>query len=144
MDRRDILRWLSLSTGAAAGLGGMVAQSAGAAQAEPKRPDPPRGLPPLKITDISTILTAPDHIRLQVAIPGLATYGTAPERSEPAGAEVLGPTNPKYIWEPGPYLRTLPKLFEHLRSTLGDEVELLHDVHERITPSQAVALCKEL
>ena len=84
------------------------------------------------------------HIRVQVAIPGLATYGTAPERSEPAGAEVLGPTNPKYIWEPGPYLRTLPKLFEHLRSSLGNEVELLHDVHERITPSQAVALCKEL
>src|SRR5947209_1747453 len=80
------------------------------------------------------------HIRVQVAIPGLATYGTAPERSEPAGAEVLGPTNPKYVWEPGPYLRTLPKLFEHLRLSLGDEVELLHDVHERITPSQAVAL----
>ena len=28
--------------------------------------------------------------------------------------------------------------------TLGDEVELLHDVHERISPSQAVNLCKEL
>ena len=27
---------------------------------------------------------------------------------------------------------------------LGDEVELLHDVHERISPSQAVNLCKEL
>ena len=38
----------------------------------------------------------------------------------------------------------MPKLFEHLRTTLGDEVELLHDVHERISPSQAVSLCKEL
>ena len=27
---------------------------------------------------------------------------------------------------------------------LGDSVELLHDVHERISPSQAVQLCKEL
>ena len=26
----------------------------------------------------------------------------------------------------------LPKLFEHLRAKLGDEVELLHDVHERV------------
>ena len=29
-------------------------------------------------------------------------------------------------------------------STLGEDVELLHDVHERIAPSQAVSLCKEL
>jgi mannonate dehydratase len=83
------------------------------------------------------------HIRVQVAIPGLATYGAA-VGTEPAGAEVIGPTNPKNIWEPGPYLRTVPKLFEHLRVALGDEVELLHDVHERISPSQAVNLCKEL
>jgi L-alanine-DL-glutamate epimerase-like enolase superfamily enzyme len=27
---------------------------------------------------------------------------------------------------------------------MGDEVELLHDVHERISPNQAVNLCKEL
>jgi mannonate dehydratase len=83
------------------------------------------------------------HVRVQVGIPGLATYGTGP-RNEPTNREVIGPTNPKYVWEPGPYLRTVPKLFEHLRSTLGDDVELLHDVHERITPNQAVNLCKEL
>ncbi len=83
------------------------------------------------------------HIRVQVAIPGLATYGAAMRR-EPAAAEPIGPINPKDIWEPGPYLRTLPKLFEHLRVALGDDIELLHDVHERISPSQAVALCKEL
>jgi mannonate dehydratase len=86
------------------------------------------------------------HIRVQVAIPGLATYGagTVPTLTEPAKAETIGPTNPGSIWEPGPYLRTIPRLFEHLRSTLGSEIELLHDVHERITPSQAVNLCKEL
>jgi len=86
------------------------------------------------------------HIRVQVAIPGLATYGTGsnPVVRQPTQAEIIGPTNPKSVWEPSPYLRTLPKLFEHLRSTLGDNVELLHDVHERISPSEAVNLCKEL
>jgi mannonate dehydratase len=83
------------------------------------------------------------HIRVQVAIPGLATYG-AGSRDAPEKRGPIGPTNPRYVWEPGPYLRTVPKLFEHLRTSLGDEVELLHDVHERITPSQAVNLCKEL
>ena len=38
----------------------------------------------------------------------------------------------------------LPKFFEHMRTKLGDEVELLHDVHERITLNQAVNLCKAL
>ncbi len=85
------------------------------------------------------------HIRVQVAVPGMATYGAADTaRTEPAAPPSNGPTDPKAIWEPVPYLRTLPKMFEHLRLTLGEEVELLHDVHERISPSQAVSLCKEL
>ena len=31
------------------------------------------------------------------------------------------PTSPRAIWEPAPYVRMLPKFFEHLRSKLGDE-----------------------
>ena len=38
----------------------------------------------------------------------------------------------------------VPKMFEYLRSQLGEEVELLHDVHERIPPIQAIGLAKEL
>ena len=38
----------------------------------------------------------------------------------------------------------VPKLFEHLRSKLGDEVELLHDVHERVPPILAIQLAKDL
>jgi mannonate dehydratase len=83
------------------------------------------------------------HVRIQVAIPGLATYG-AGARDEATHAEPVGPTNLRHVWEPRTYLRTIPKLFEHLRTTLGDDIELLHDVHERITPPQAVNLCKEL
>lgn len=84
------------------------------------------------------------HVRVQVAIPEMATYGTAPQLDEPKDPEPAGPTSPKYVWEPARYVRTVPKLFEHLRAQLGDEVELLHDVHERISPSQAVSLCKDL
>ncbi len=49
---------------------------------------------------------------------------------------------PHQQWEPEPYVRTLPKLLEHLRKTVGEEIGLLHDVHERITPSQAIRLAK--
>jgi mannonate dehydratase len=85
------------------------------------------------------------HVRVQVGTPGYASYGA--RSTAPAAAssdEVVGPSNPRAIWEPAPYVRMLPKFFEHLRTKLGDEVELLHDVHERIGLNQAVNLCKAL
>ncbi len=85
------------------------------------------------------------HVRVQVSTPGYAGYGArgaAPAAGRPN--EAVGPTNPRAVWEPAPYVRMLPKFFEYLRSKLGDEVELLHDVHERITLNQAINLCKAL
>jgi mannonate dehydratase len=80
------------------------------------------------------------HVRVQVAIPGLSTYGSPADKATskiPVNARTL-------TWEPGPYGRTVPKLFEHLRKQLGDEVELLHDVHERVPPILAMRLVKDL
>ena len=87
------------------------------------------------------------HIRVQAATPGLAGYGAGGGGGAAAAAsanEAIGPTNPRAIWKPAPYVRMVPKLFEHLRVKLGDEVELLHDVHERITLNQAINMCKAL
>jgi mannonate dehydratase len=84
------------------------------------------------------------HVRVQMDIPGMATYGAAVRTEEPREPVVSSPTNPRLVWEPARYVRAIPKLFEHLRSTVGDDVELLHDVHERISPSQATQLCKDL
>src|SRR5687767_6360614 len=75
------------------------------------------------------------YVRIQGGVPGLSTYG-ARSADAPAAtgqpAEAIGPTNPRAIWESAPYVRMLPKLFEHIRSKVSDEVELLHDVHERV------------
>jgi mannonate dehydratase len=85
------------------------------------------------------------HVRVQVATPGYAGYGAGGGRPPAAATdEAVGPTNPRAIWESGPYVRMLPKFFEHLRTKLGDEVELLHDVHERVTLTEAINLCKSL
>jgi mannonate dehydratase len=88
------------------------------------------------------------HVRVQVSTPGYASYGarsTAPAPAAGASADdVVGPTNPRAIWESAPYVRMLPKFFEHLRTKLGDDVELLHDVHERVTLNQGINLCKAL
>jgi len=89
------------------------------------------------------------HVRVQVGIPGMATYGAGSSGAQTPAAGDDGPLPPvgrprRGVFESAPYVRTLPKLFEHLRTKIGDDVELLHDVHERITPAQAIALCKEL
>ncbi|MBA2646722.1 MAG: starvation-sensing protein RspA, partial [Pyrinomonadaceae bacterium] len=87
------------------------------------------------------------HVRVQMSVPGLATYGARGGPTNTPGQaeqEVVGPTNPKSIWESAPYVRMLPKLFEHLRVKVGNEVELLHDVHERVTLNEGVNLCREL
>jgi mannonate dehydratase len=86
------------------------------------------------------------HVRVQVSTPGYASYGARSTASSSTGDETepVGPTNPRAIWESAPYVRMLPKFFEHLRTKLGDEVELLHDVHERVTLNQGINLCKSL
>jgi mannonate dehydratase len=79
-------------------------------------------------------------LRVQVAVPALSTYGAGPRGPEPpANANARAE-----VWEPGPYVRTVPKLFEHLRKQLGDDIELLHDMHERVPPILAMQLAKNL
>jgi mannonate dehydratase len=87
-------------------------------------------------------------VRAQVAIPGLeGTYGTSGKQKseEQAGRVAQQDDLPQTeTFEPGPYLRIVPKLFDHLRAKLGDEVELLHDTHEKLGPIDAARLAKEL
>ncbi len=47
-------------------------------------------------------------------------------------------------FDPGDYMRTHLKLFERIREDVGDEVELLHDIHERLRPIEAVGFAKEV
>jgi mannonate dehydratase len=76
------------------------------------------------------------HVRCQMAVPGHSTYGAH-------SADDPGRRRPP-PWEPGPYCRLVPRLFDHLRSRLGDEIELLHDIHERVPPIDAIGLAKAL
>jgi mannonate dehydratase len=78
------------------------------------------------------------HVRVQVGVPGMAGYGSA--RGE-ASVKAL---HEKPVFEPAYYVRRALKLFEVCRKELGDEIELLHDMHERVTPNQAVQFCKDV
>lgn len=82
------------------------------------------------------------HVRVQMSVPGQATYGS--RGGTAAGAAAERDNNRVSTWEPKAYCRLLPKLFEHLRHKLGDEVELLHDVHERVPPILGMQLVKDV
>ncbi len=46
--------------------------------------------------------------------------------------------------DPLQYCRDTIRMFDHIRNKIGYEVELCHDVHERIAPSSALWLVKQL
>src|SRR3989441_609857 len=48
------------------------------------------------------------------------------------------------LFDRNSYIRAILRTFEGLRRELGDEVELINDVHEKITPTQALQLCRNV
>ncbi|MGD0498074.1 MAG: enolase C-terminal domain-like protein [Bryobacteraceae bacterium] len=78
-------------------------------------------------------------VRVQIGVPGMAGYGGGGAQN----ARVAG-LHEGAVFEPAAYLRRAVKMLEICRTELGDEIELLHDVHERISPNQAVQFCKDV
>jgi mannonate dehydratase len=79
-------------------------------------------------------------VRLQVGLAGMAAYGAAPGPSQ--RAQNGPPEDP--VFEPEPYVNRTLQLFEAARKELGPDIELLHDVHERVPPRLAVQFAKAL
>ena len=99
------------------------------------------------------------HIRVQVGTPGYSTYSnkgaedvSVDSRSGPRmGTDrIFEPmpgtlhAHPGGIFEPVPYIKSALNLFDHIRSSIGWDVEILHDVHERIPPILGVGLAKDV
>lgn len=83
-------------------------------------------------------------VRVQSGIPGMEKiYGISNDTTayEPA---IHGNKPVEESWNTEKYLNFTPKLFEKVRSFVGDDIHLLHDVHHRLTPIQAARLGKEL
>ena len=64
--------------------------------------------------------------------------GKFPVEHRPEGAL------PGVYFDPDAYARGVPAMFDHLRGALGFEIELLHDIHERVSPIEAVRMAKAL
>jgi len=99
------------------------------------------------------------YVRIQVATPGFATYGASGgegrDRHPQDGPQWITtktePFDDRFayaqktgVYEPKPYMRSAIALMERIRSNVGWEVELIHDVHERLPTILAVDFAKEV
>ncbi len=79
------------------------------------------------------------HVRIQ-----LGGYGS-PGLSQGADFKAGGFGQPTDgLQNSEPYVKGTVKLFEYIRKQHGDDLELIHDMHERIEPIEAVNLVKAL
>ena len=74
------------------------------------------------------------YIRIQMGGYG----GQAEKLAKPEGAP------PGAYFDPRAYTRDMLRMMEHVRSKVGDEIELLHDIHERLNPINAVQFAKDV
>jgi mannonate dehydratase len=79
------------------------------------------------------------HIRIQQGGYGALNLAQKPDFKE-AG---FGTPNDAFM-DQRTYLKSVPKMFDAVRKKCGDDIELLHDVHERVEPIDAINLVKSL
>ena len=82
--------------------------------------------------------------RVQLGVPEFSGYGVGGAKTSdrvqglrPDGAVGISP-----VFDAGRYVTTTIKMFDYLRSKLGFDMGLIHDVHERPAPNQSIQLCK--
>jgi mannonate dehydratase len=82
-------------------------------------------------------------VRAQSGIPGVkGAYGVGRGELYYEPADATLPT--ETLWCTTSYLNHAPKLFRKLRDVHGPDIELLHDVHHRLSPIEAARLGKSL
>nr|WKN37284.1 enolase C-terminal domain-like protein [Tunicatimonas sp. TK19036] len=79
------------------------------------------------------------HVRIQQGGYGALNLAQKPDFKE-AG---FGKESDNFM-DQYQYLKSVPKMFEYVRKTCGEEVELLHDVHERVQPMDVINMIKQL
>ncbi|NNC92913.1 MAG: starvation-sensing protein RspA [Acidimicrobiia bacterium] len=94
------------------------------------------GADPIEVADNATRLVEDGyrHVRIQMGGYG----GSASDLHRPENAPGGN------YFDPRAYGRKMLAMIDHVRSRLGDDVELVHDVHERLHPIDAVQFAKDV
>ena len=80
------------------------------------------------------------HVRIQLG--GYGGVGTV-ENKPDYRVEGFGREEDMFM-DQRVYLKRVPEIFEYVRKSCGEEIELLHDIHERVDPLDAINMIKQL
>ena len=80
------------------------------------------------------------HVRIQQG--GYGGVGTM-EKQPDFKVAGFGKTDDSFS-DQRTYLKRVPKMFEYIRKRCGEDVELLHDIHELVEPIDAINMIKSL
>ena len=81
------------------------------------------------------------HVRIQ---PGAYGGAVDPAKAKPDWlVNGFGKKTDSFV-DPQAYLRKVPKMFEYVRGKCGEEIELIHDMHELVEPRDAIHMIKQL
>lgn len=80
------------------------------------------------------------HVRIQLG--GYGGVGTV-ENTPDYRVEGFGREEDMFM-DQRLYLKRVPEIFEYVRKSCGEEIELLHDIHERVDPLDAINMIKQL
>ncbi|MBU2957853.1 D-galactonate dehydratase family protein [Paracoccus sp. 1_MG-2023] len=84
-------------------------------------------------------------IRLQSAVPGMdGSYGVLGDKKDYFELQSDRPLPPEHPWSTRKYMNSIEELFREARDRHGQDIQLLHDVHSRLTPIEAARLGKML
>ncbi len=78
------------------------------------------------------------HIRCHMGTYGGNFDGSIQQINKPVGSPDGSYFHPKT------YMKSVVNLFENVRADFGFDIEVMHDVHERLTPIDSLAFAKEL
>ena len=94
------------------------------------------GRDPREVEDNVRKLMAEGYRTIRIQMGGYGGRGMQMVRPEgaPDGA----------YYDPRSYMRSMLRMMEHVRSTVGEDIELVHDVHERLSPIDAVQFAKDV
>lgn len=85
-------------------------------------------------------------IRVQCGIPGMptASYAVPTEKGNTKNyiTDYTGIQPTVEIWDTGKYMRYMPGALMQIRERFGPDIEILHDVHHRLTPREAAEFAK--
>jgi mannonate dehydratase len=79
------------------------------------------------------------HVRIQQG-----GYGAAHLAQKPDFKEAGFANEADVFMDQRAYLKSVPKMFEVVRKRCGEDIELLHDIHERVEPMDAINMIKSV